>query len=57
MKMCGGSWMLTSSTIEWQLFFDTLAHGDKDHRAWLAGMVQGFASSVEGKQVVIKFDV
>lgn len=39
---------------EWQLLYDTLAHGDKEHQKWLAGMVQGFASAKEGRQVGIK---
>jgi len=38
----------------WQSLYETLAHGDESHRAWLRGMVQGFASALEGYQVEVK---
>lgn len=39
---------------QWNLLYRTLAHGDVKHMAWLRGMVHGFASAVEGRQVEIR---
>lgn len=38
---------------DWQGLYDALAHGDDEHRAWLRGMVQGWASAKEGHPVRI----
>lgn len=37
----------------WQGFYEAIAHGDDEHRAWLRGMVQGWASAKEGRPVCI----
>lgn len=42
------------TTEQWNLLFQTIGHGDEAHRAWLRGMVQGFASAVEGRIVEVK---
>ena len=39
---------------QWQGFFNTLAHGDDEHRAWLRGMVAGYAGAVEGRHVEVR---
>jgi hypothetical protein len=39
---------------EWQMLYDALAHGEPEHRAWLRGMVQGFASAIMARPVSIK---
>lgn len=40
--------------MDWQGLYDTIAHGDAEHKAWLRGMLQGWASREEGRPVQIK---
>lgn len=39
--------------IDWNLLYRTIAHGDEKHKAWLRGMVSGFASATEGHHVEV----
>lgn len=38
---------------DWQLLYETIAHGEQPHRDWLRGMVAGFASAHEGRRIAI----
>ena len=42
------------TNTDWQMLYDCLSHGDDEHRAWLRGMIAGFATRHTGKPVKIE---